>query len=121
MSRQEGTVGRTSWPFSPSEALTVLRNSTISKLAVAIIGAALGWVAASGRLNPADWVQAAPMKSLPSVASEPRPAPCCDPAANRDAFLVNVKPGNQDTKSGKKPNILVIWGDDIGQSNVSAY
>lgn len=22
---------------------------------------------------------------------------------------------------GKKPNILVIWGDDIGISNVSAY
>jgi len=22
---------------------------------------------------------------------------------------------------GKKPNILVIWGDDIGQFNVSAY
>ena len=21
----------------------------------------------------------------------------------------------------KKPNILVIWGDDIGQTNVSAY
>jgi arylsulfatase len=21
----------------------------------------------------------------------------------------------------KKPNILVLWGDDIGQSNVSAY
>jgi arylsulfatase A-like enzyme len=21
----------------------------------------------------------------------------------------------------KKPNILVIWGDDIGQSNLSAY
>src|ERR1700677_2578747 len=24
-------------------------------------------------------------------------------------------------KSGKKPNILVIWGDDIGVSNISAY
>ena len=24
-------------------------------------------------------------------------------------------------KSGKKPNILVIWGDDIGQSNLSCY
>ena len=24
-------------------------------------------------------------------------------------------------KDGKKPNILVIWGDDIGQFNVSAY
>ena len=23
--------------------------------------------------------------------------------------------------SQKKPNILVIWGDDIGQSNISAY
>jgi arylsulfatase len=22
---------------------------------------------------------------------------------------------------GKRPNIVVIWGDDIGQSNVSAY
>ena len=25
------------------------------------------------------------------------------------------------TQSGKKPNILVIWGDDIGWQNVSAY
>jgi len=23
--------------------------------------------------------------------------------------------------AAKKPNILVIWGDDIGQSNISAY
>jgi arylsulfatase A-like enzyme len=23
--------------------------------------------------------------------------------------------------SGKKPNIVIIWGDDIGQSNISAY
>ena len=23
--------------------------------------------------------------------------------------------------AAEKPNILVIWGDDIGQSNVSAY
>ena len=26
-----------------------------------------------------------------------------------------------ETKAGKKPNILVIWGDDIGWFNVSAY
>ena len=24
-------------------------------------------------------------------------------------------------KAGKKPNIVIIWGDDIGQSNISAY
>jgi arylsulfatase len=27
----------------------------------------------------------------------------------------------QPAASGRKPNILVIWGDDIGQTNVSAY
>ena len=26
-----------------------------------------------------------------------------------------------DAKSDKKPNFLVIWGDDIGQSNLSCY
>jgi len=25
------------------------------------------------------------------------------------------------TGAGKKPNIVIIWGDDIGQSNISAY
>ena len=24
-------------------------------------------------------------------------------------------------KPAKKPNILIIWGDDIGQFNISAY
>ena len=23
--------------------------------------------------------------------------------------------------AAKKPNIVIIWGDDIGQSNISAY
>jgi arylsulfatase len=27
----------------------------------------------------------------------------------------------QGSTSGRKPNILVIFGDDIGQSNISAY
>src|SRR5262245_61411215 len=27
----------------------------------------------------------------------------------------------QQTPAGKKPNIIVFWGDDIGQSNISAY
>jgi arylsulfatase len=25
------------------------------------------------------------------------------------------------TAAGDKPNILVVWGDDIGQSNISTY
>jgi hypothetical protein len=30
------------------------------------------------------------------------------------------KPSSR-SASGRKPNILVIWGDDIGQSNLSCY
>ncbi len=35
-------------------------------------------------------------------------------------LLGAVAPG-QSLAQDKKPNILVIWGDDIGQSNISAY
>ena len=29
--------------------------------------------------------------------------------------------GTQAAVAGQKPNILVLWGDDIGQSNISTY
>ncbi len=35
-------------------------------------------------------------------------------------FLMII-PGTIDRADAKPPNILVIWGDDIGQSNISAY
>src|SRR3954468_16756672 len=38
--------------------------------------------------------------------------------------LLSILPGNAQSptlSAGKKPNILVIFGDDIGQTNVSAY
>ncbi|MBS0264746.1 MAG: sulfatase-like hydrolase/transferase, partial [Planctomycetes bacterium] len=35
------------------------------------------------------------------------------------AHNLNVTAAAQ--KTGKKPNICIIWGDDVGQSNVSAY
>ena len=34
------------------------------------------------------------------------------------AFLITLQPAS--AKEAKKPNILVIWGDDIGQFNISA-
>ena len=35
------------------------------------------------------------------------------------AFLVAASTGS--ALAADKPNILVIWGDDVGQSNISAY
>lgn len=36
-------------------------------------------------------------------------------------FLLLMVPVMALAQKNKKPNILVIWGDDIGQSNISAY
>jgi arylsulfatase len=50
---------------------------------------------------------------------------CCA-GADKSAALAAINAHNAKVsalarKDGKKPNILVIWGDDIGQSNISAY
>jgi arylsulfatase len=43
-------------------------------------------------------------------------------AALAGAALMALSGGAQaEQKSARKPNILVIWGDDIGQFNISAY
>jgi hypothetical protein len=36
------------------------------------------------------------------------------------AFLL-LPAGASAQSAGKKPNILIIWGDDIGGFNISAY
>jgi len=36
-------------------------------------------------------------------------------------FSISARAQSPAPSSGKKPNILVIWGDDIGIANVSAY
>ena len=37
------------------------------------------------------------------------------------AALMGLTAGVAAAQDADKPNILVIWGDDIGQSNISAY
>ena len=37
------------------------------------------------------------------------------------ALLSTAAPGHAEGDTQSKPTILVIWGDDIGQSNISAY
>jgi arylsulfatase len=93
----------------------------------------LGYAAASGKIiNPLAQSRvtagteepAAQTPSDPGGAETPRAACCCDGVdkgqlvalANRNAAVAARAEGN-----GKKPNILVIFGDDIGQSNISAY
>jgi arylsulfatase len=78
--------------------------------ALVAAGAALGWAAASGRFD----------FSRPAAASVELAAP---PAATAAAAVAahNRRVSANLQKGGKKPNVLVIWGDDIGQFNISAY
>ncbi|HVK09479.1 MAG TPA: arylsulfatase [Gemmataceae bacterium] len=74
------------------------------------VGAAGGWLAASGRLTPAGRAEAVDKVSAAKPAEGP-------------AQLVRAEQKDPPPagKDGKKPNILVIWGDDIGTTNLSCY
>src|SRR5262249_39610727 len=103
------------------------KRSTATPAALVAVGALLGWAAASARPDGLLHAQtgAAPFSS-------PAGSPCCEAGAGRAiALAVGVPAAPIDTPtapshtnqagSGEKPNILVIFGDDIGQTNVSAY
>jgi arylsulfatase len=108
----------------------MFRRSNASALAVGALGALLGYAAASGKLElfrqfssaspPGD----AAASTQPSPAGDAEPGSCCSKGEGRSSLLAradfraDAKVGDE---GGKKPNILVIFGDDIGQSNVSAY
>ncbi|WDE96210.1 hypothetical protein PQO03_10865 [Lentisphaera profundi] len=40
---------------------------------------------------------------------------------NKTLMLGSILSLGMFSQAAEKPNILVIWGDDIGQSNISAY
>ncbi|MFO1020222.1 MAG: arylsulfatase [Planctomycetales bacterium] len=106
----------------------MIRRNHISVIAMMAIGSLLGYAAAEGTLNPARWVPAAhaaapaPVPAVSEVAAKQEG--CCK-GVNKNELLAlaahnnNVAAAAQ--KTGEKPNIVIIWGDDIGQSNVSAY
>lgn len=100
----------------------------LSTFAVLAAGAVLGFVAASGNTS----VSARHVADVASVHSHPTQAasatiakaPCCDAKLDRtlalaDANTLALAQVEKATKAGKKPNILIIWGDDIGYWNVS--
>jgi arylsulfatase len=98
------------------------RNLTAIGLVVG--GALLGYAAASGHLSLNRPASAAPpdrpeaSRPAESAPSEPT---CCREELPRGVQLVRAGQKDEPAKDGKKPNIVCIWGDDIGQTNVSAY
>jgi arylsulfatase A-like enzyme len=103
----------------------MIRNARLQLLAVLTIGLVGGWLAGSGRLQSLTQAQSIPLRSHEPMAPQ---SPCCD-GVDRGLLLAKADSvttalplvAGQPTGGGKKPNILVIFGDDIGITNLSCY
>src|SRR5262245_48972023 len=109
---------------SSNQGAFMFCSSRLSLIAALAIGALGGYLAASGRVSLTPRSEAAP----PAQTSAAPAAPCCE-GADRGVLLARADipaaaalpqlPAQP--AGGRKPNIVVIWGDDIGTWNVSAY
>src|SRR5262245_9798832 len=86
------------------------RLNTLAVPLALLAGAMGGYLAASGQLTSMLRARAV------APAGEAGGGTCCD-CEGREQFIA----AQADTKEAKKPNILVVFGDDVGQTNVSAY
>src|SRR5271157_377903 len=107
-----------------------MKRATLRALFILGLGAGLGYVAATVPIAPGKTVSAAPAEGAISAPSRPASSPAatggCSDRANRAALMTLATTGLATTNAGaaqaeKKPNIVIIWGDDVGQSNISAY
>ena len=111
------------------------KRSFSTTVATIVLGASFGYLAATSPLSSTPQLNAAPPAAEIATALEVAPVgadePSCCPPETRDDLLLAMamqkdkdkgpvaKPTDKAAKSGKKPNILVIWGDDIGTWNIS--
>jgi hypothetical protein len=102
-------------------------RSRVLAVAFTGLGAILGYAAASGKINLFE--RAAASSSIAPHPTTTTLAPtltCCAETDIKAELHSQVTAHNTRVtatmaQAGKKPNILVIFGDDIGQTNVSAY
>jgi arylsulfatase len=103
-------------------------------VAVLAAGAVLGYLAASTESRSDLKAETSPpvrrVVAEPSAKTPAAKAPCCDAKVDRTLALAdasaavaahNLAVAATAQVTGKKPNIVIIWGDDVGQSNISAY
>jgi arylsulfatase len=102
------------------------RSHTFTLLSVGV-GIAIGYFAAASNWQPASTALATPQSiEKPLAPLAPSEPACCQAAAPATGEMLalarhNQRASNNAAATGKKPNIVIIWGDDVGQSNLSCY
>ncbi|MGE0610607.1 MAG: sulfatase-like hydrolase/transferase, partial [Pirellulales bacterium] len=117
----------------------MLHSRKIGTLFLVSLGMLLGYAAASGNLNPFTTANATPSAAVQdsidptlSLDGSAESCPqCCDGLSKHNMLALTdpellaqaekTKKPAGGAAAGKRPNIVIIWGDDIGQTNVSAY
>ena len=110
----------------------MLHNTRLQTIAVLAVGGVLGYLVAAGPWKAASQASAArPQREAVLsgvrhvVAEKTAPSCCCEGADKAEQIVAatarTVSTAATAQENGKKPNILVIFGDDIGVTNVSAY
>jgi arylsulfatase len=102
----------------------MFRRSNLAVLIALAIGAAGGWAGASGKFDALLRAEQTAAGAAPEPGACPDGGCCISP--DRFEALAAIKAHNEKVnarlqKDGKKPNILIIWGDDIGWFNPSCY
>jgi arylsulfatase A-like enzyme len=99
-----------------------LHGTSIRTLTLIAIGSLFGYAAATCERSRT--AVAAPSGALAS-ATATGGSSCSPEESGRGALLALAEPNEAVSataaQDGKKPNILVIFGDDVGISNISAY
>lgn len=103
----------------------MLKNARLQALLLVGAGALLGYAAANGSLKlswPAEASTSDRPKENPSTPPPDGVPPCCKTASKAELIAShNNAVKARAEKDGKKPNIVVIMGDDVGMWNIGAY
>jgi arylsulfatase len=102
-----------------------MRNrSHLLAISMMALGGLLGYAAASGQFTLL-WQSKVAAQPGESPSAEQSGPSCCSEGIQKRQVLAlaahNRNVASAAQKDGKKPNILIIWGDDIGWFNPSCY
>jgi arylsulfatase len=104
----------------------MFKQSSLASVAMLVAGVFVGWAGASGHLSYSYWATAAvnlssePAGTSAGISGNPCGA-CLSPAGCAVVNAHNLQVSAVTAQQGKKPNILLIVGDDVGYGDLGCY